>query len=224
MAETGDLITRVYGNFRGVDFRGEEINLQRSPDALNVWKDYRETERIRTRPAMELYTQFSEVMRDTIYGVFFYGSGDNVVCFIHMGDKLYVNKLNGGARSNDLLWSGVNRQKSYAFVYANTWYFKDGANFLKVDLLKAGYSAERVTASAYVPTTSISRKPAGGGALHEDVNLLTGERINTFVGDGTSKDYFLDSQNIDADYTLKVKVNDKEVTAFTVDQIGRAHV
>ena len=48
-----ELIPRIYSNFRGVDFRGEEINLVRSPDSLNVWKDYRETESIRTRPALE---------------------------------------------------------------------------------------------------------------------------------------------------------------------------
>jgi hypothetical protein len=49
-----NLISRIYSNFRGVDFRGEEINLSRSPDSLNVWKDYKETESIRTRPKMKL--------------------------------------------------------------------------------------------------------------------------------------------------------------------------
>ena len=29
-----DLVSRIYSNFRGVDFRGEEINLIRSPDSL----------------------------------------------------------------------------------------------------------------------------------------------------------------------------------------------
>ena len=53
------LIPRVYSNFRGVDFRGEEINLLRSPDSLNVWKDYKETESIRTRPALKNNYLFS---------------------------------------------------------------------------------------------------------------------------------------------------------------------
>ena len=68
MADTGDLIKRIYGGFRGADFRGEEVNLLRSPDCLNVWKDYKETESIRTRPGMELNTEFE----DTVYGIFFY--------------------------------------------------------------------------------------------------------------------------------------------------------
>ena len=36
---SGDLVTRVYTSFRGVDFRGEEVNLVRSPDSVNLWKD-----------------------------------------------------------------------------------------------------------------------------------------------------------------------------------------
>ena len=53
-----NLISRIYSNFRGVDFRGEEINLVRSPDSLNMWKDYKETESIRTRPGKELMEAF----------------------------------------------------------------------------------------------------------------------------------------------------------------------
>jgi hypothetical protein len=69
----------------------------------------------------------------------------------------------------------------------------------------------------YVPTTSIARKPAGGGSTHEDVNMLTGKRINTFLADGSAKDYYLDSQNIDTDFAPVVKVNDAVVTNYTVD-------
>ena len=47
---SGDLITRIYSNFRGVDFRGEDVNILRSPDSLNMWKDYKEVDSIRTRP------------------------------------------------------------------------------------------------------------------------------------------------------------------------------
>ena len=67
-----NLISRIYSNFRGADFRGEEINLVRSPDCLNVWKDYKETESIRTRPGMELIERFGA----PVYGVFFYEAAD----------------------------------------------------------------------------------------------------------------------------------------------------
>ena len=63
-----DIVSRVYTGFRGVDFRGEEINLIRSPDALNMWKDYKKTESIRTRPGLAKYRAYTE----TVWGIFSY--------------------------------------------------------------------------------------------------------------------------------------------------------
>ena len=64
---------------------------------------------------------------------------------------------------------------------------------------------------------SIARKPSGGGTTYEDVNLLTGKRINTFLADGSAKEFVLDSQNIDTDFAPVVKVNDVVVTNYTVN-------
>ena len=192
---TGDLITRVYSNFRGVDFRGEEINIRRSPDSLNVWKDYRETESIRTRPGMELSQAFSE----PVYGVFFYKG----FMLTHAGNKLY--------KGTSVLYTGVQEAVSNAFVYENVWYFKDGKNYLQYD----GSTIKEVV--GYVPTTSIGRKPSGGGQIHEDVNMLTGRRKNTFLADGASFDFFLDAKNLDTDFQPIVKIDDEVVSGYTVD-------
>jgi hypothetical protein len=69
----------------------------------------------------------------------------------------------------------------------------------------------------YVPTTSIARKPNGGGTIHEDVNMLNGRRINTFLADGNAKEFLLDATNIDTDFKPIVKVEDKVVNNYTVD-------
>ncbi len=49
-------IKRIYTDFRGVDFLNEEslVSINRSPDALNVWKNYNDTEGtcIETRPRL----------------------------------------------------------------------------------------------------------------------------------------------------------------------------
>lgn len=199
MSNTGDLITRIYANFRGCDFRGEEINLMRSPDCLNVWKDYRHTESIRTRPGMELLIDFS----DTVYGLFFYRGA----LLVHCGDKLY--RVNGKTKTT--LFSGLKKAKSEAFVYENIWYFKDGKHYLQYD----GGSVKAV--EGYVPTTSIARKPEGSGRIHEDVNMLSPRRINTFLADGKSTKYYLDTLNIDTDFKPVVKVNDATVSNYSVN-------
>lgn len=200
-----EVVSRIYSNFRGVDFRGAEVNLVRSPDSLNVWKDYKETESIRTRPEMELKEQFST----PIYGVFFYKVGSVDMMLVHSGTKLY--KISNGNRTE--LYGGLNPRRSESFVYSGIWYFKDGINYLMFD----GEEIKEV--EGYAPTTSIGRKPAGGGTTHEDVNMLTGVRINTFLADGESKEFFLDAQNIDQYTRPVVKVNDVNVTDFTVDAV-----
>ena len=188
-----DLISRIYSNFRGVDFRGEEINLVRSPDSLNVWKDYKETESIRTRPGMEQKVPFDDI----VYGIFFYKG----TMLVHSGTKLY--KVEN--ESKTVIYSNLNEAASDSFVYDDVFYFKDGRNYLKYD----GATMENVV--GYVPTTSISRKPMGGGTKYEDVNMLSDYRKNTFLADGGSFSFFLDVINIDEDFVPVVKYNDELV-------------
>lgn len=200
MSGTGDLVSRIYSGFRGVDFRGDEINLVRSPDALNVWKDYKNTDSIRTRPGMERKVYFPA----SVYGVFFF----NGTMLVHSGTNLY-KVTSGGDKT--IICEGLNKAESNAFVYEGVWYFKDGKHYLQYD----GTTIKAV--EGYVPTTSIGRKPAGGGTIHEDVNMLTGKRINTFLADGTSTEFYLDAQNIDSSFKPVVKVNDAVVSNYTVN-------
>lgn len=201
---SGSLITRNYADFRGVDFTDNEVALTRSPNSLNMWKDYRQLGKcIETRPEIELVEAFD----NTIFGLFFYRVGNTEMMLVHSGTTLY--KVVNGER--EVLYEGLNPKKSQSFIYNNVWYFKDGINYLQYD----GETIGEVV--GYIPTTSISRKPFGGGVILEDVNMLTGIRKNTFSADGESTEYYLDAQNIDADFQPIVLIDDKEVTAFTVD-------
>ena len=196
-----DTVNRIYSGFRGVDFRGLEVNLLRSPDSLNVWKDYRETESIRTRWGLELNKAFA----DAIYGIFFYGNK----MIVHSGNKLYT--VADGVATE--LYTGLNEAESNAFIYDDIWYFKDGLHYLKYD----GETIADVV--GYIPTTTIARKPMGGGTKYEDVNMLSDYRKNSFLADGVAFSFFLDVMNIDDDYFPEVTVNDEIVSTdeYTVD-------
>jgi len=126
---------------------------------------------------------------------------------VHSGTKLY--KVINGNKTE--IYSGLKEAVSDGFVYENVWYFKDGKNYLKYD----GSTISEVV--GYIPTTSIARKPKSGGTKHEDVNMLSDYRINTFLADGNSKEFWLDSKNIDSDYSPIVKVDDKVVSNYTVN-------
>lgn len=193
MSGTGDLITRIYAGFRGVDFRGEEINIVRSPDSLNVWKDYRETESIRTRPGMSLKVSFPAA----VYGIFFYKGN----MLVHSGKNLY-KVTSGGAKT--ILFSELSQTESQGFIFEDIFYIKDGVRYLQYD----GTAIKEV--EGYVPTTSIARKPndkkLSGGIPHEDMNMLQSKRINTFLRDGANKVFWLDRDNIDTDFTPVVEI------------------
>ena len=193
---SGSLITRNYTNFRGVDFsnRKDEISLVRSPDALNMWKNYKNSngKSIETRPAIELLTEYS----DAINGLFFYTINGIKHKIVHAGTRLYDETT--------VKYTSMSNNKSNFFVYGNKLYIKDGSKYLTYD----GTTVSEVV--GYIPTTSISRMPSGGGTIYEDVNLLTGIRKNSFVADGASKEYVLDVESYDSDYTVRVWINDEE--------------
>lgn len=200
---SGSLITRNYNGFRGVDFsnRKDEIALSRSPDALNMWKNYKSNNGkcIETRPDIELLEEYS----DTIFGLFFYAFNGATHRIVHSGDKLY--------QESAVIYSNMARNKTQFFVFNNILYIKDGVKYLRYN------GTEIKEVEGYIPTTTISRSPSGGGTLYEDVNLLQPIRKNSFCSDGASTDYILDVEKIDSDYPVKVWVDDKAVTNFKAD-------
>ncbi|MBQ3529526.1 MAG: hypothetical protein IJA47_03430 [Oscillospiraceae bacterium] len=211
---TTSTVTRVYGGFRGADFRGEEVSLSRSPDCLNVWKDYKDVDGIRTRPGTQLLEGFTE----PVYGVFFFRD----MMLVHSGTKLYKCTTKLEKKENGLyevehgevteLYAGLRPAVSDSFIHENMWYFKDGLHYLQYDGSNPVKDVE-----GYVPTTNIEGDPDGGSQTFQDVNLLTGRRINTFLGDSKKKVFNLAAEKIDKDFAPTVKVNDAEVSNYTVD-------
>ena len=206
-------LRRTYSDFRGVDFANDPslVLLSRSPDALNVWKNYKDTQGscIETRPGYRELANFE----DSINGMYFYN--DKVL--IHSGTNLYLWSNFPDAPTNTILKNNMNDVKSSFVIFNEKLYIVDGLNYLVYD----GTTLKNVSDdSPYIPTTTISRSPSGGGEPYQDVNVLQPLRKNSFVADGTSVDYYLDTTNI-TDIT-EVKVNDTVVasTDYTVNALA----
>lgn len=202
-------VKRQYINLAGVDFKNEEslVELNRSPDALNVWRNYDEEGNcIRTRPG---YSQIAE-FDGKINGIHLYNS---TTALVHSGTKLYLwNNFPSEPQNPTVLSSTMNNITSSFFIFNNKLYINDGVNYLVYD-----GTLSNVSDDAYVPTTSIGRSPLGGGTMYQDVNVLQPKRTNTFVADGTSTEYWLDTTEIDS--VVSVYVNDTLVasTDYTVN-------
>lgn len=218
-----DLITRKYSNFRGVDFSKNDTNYYRSPDALNMWKTYKDSECIETRPGMTLLETFD----NEIFGLFFYTINDYTHVLIHSGTKM-LEWTNYPLTPKIIkeIYNGLNPKQSRSFVYDNIFFFMDGINYLEFD----GDTMKKVEGT--IPITSYMKNPDGSTTIdsetdsdlvYQPVNVLTNLRKNAFIGDGESTNYQLDTNNLDPAtiYLVQASIDDvikTENIDFTVDR------
>lgn len=210
---SGSLITRNYTNFRGVDFsnRKDEVSLYRSPDSLNMWKNYKSSNGkcIETRPDIELIESFD----NSIYGLFFYTINTVEHMVVHCGTSLY--DINMETKEKRIIKElGMKPSKSQSFISNNILFIKDGLNYLEYD----GETLKEVVGT--IPVTFINCKPSGGGVQYQDHNILSSKEQNWFLADGKSKEYVLNDKEITS--VDKVWVNDQLKTDnidYTVDLI-----
>lgn len=201
-------ITRTrYAAFRGADFSTDPSLVEscRSPLCTNIVADGG------GMPQKRLGYRTVQSLGDTVYGLFGAEFDGTVKRLVHAGTKLYVWADDG---TPAVLLSGLPRRKSRAVFLAGKLWIVTGGGFYSYD----GTEAKRVSASgAYVPTTTITRSPSGGGVSYEAVNLLTSYRRNAFQTDGKSVKFTLDGE-IDASGAVRAWVWGEEVTDFTLDR------
>lgn len=207
----GSLKRQTYYNFRGVDFTDDVVAETRSPDSLNMWKNYKSLgKKIETRPDIELQLSLD----NTIYGLFFYTVNNVDHWIIHAGVSLYDYNPSTQTKTT-LKANGMNPANSVSFIYNNILFIKDGINYLEYN----GTTLSNVDGT--IPLTTIGRKPGGGGTQYQDINLISDKRKNSFWSDGTSTEYHLDSTGISSS-GVKVWINDVEQSAssYTIDAVN----
>lgn len=225
MADLDDIITRKYTNFRGVDFTGGILSSYRSPDALNMWKNYKDDDCVQTRPGMKLLNTFN----GEVFGLFFLNKEGKLNVLVHIGTKLlkWINYPNMPAETSEL-FSNLNPKQSKHFVYDDTLFILDGIHYLEYD----GTTVKEVVGT--IPYTSYYKNPDGSTSIDDDtdtdlvyqpVNVLTPKRKNRFIADGESKKYQLDTIGLDSAsiYLMEAivdSVNMIENIDFTVDRVN----
>ena len=201
--ETGDKVTRKYANFRGVDFRGEDCSLNRSPDALNVWRNYKKLASIETRPGLEhifTYNKGIKAMRWHNGKLYFIG-----------GDGFLHALREDGTLDFELTYVGAN---AFFFEFEGKLYAKGSSYYVDV--------TEGKNIDPFIPTTTIKKPPSGGGTTYQDVNMLSPYRINTFRGLGKTDDpddhiLHLDATDLDGEYEPVITIGGKD---FVKDILG----
>lgn len=199
----------VVRRFGGADFRthATKVSLSRSPDMKNLICE--QNDFLVKRTGFQTQARFP----DAIYGLF--ALPDNAGMVVHAGDRLYC-RLTSGTQTE--LCSGMNESFSQSFTLRGTLYLLDGKTYRAVRRTAGGgYEAVTVQSIAFVPTTTISAPPTGGGTSYEAVNLLSARRINTFTADGVSTQFRVDATELD-DTSVTATVNGVPVTVSGVNR------
>lgn len=205
------LYQKEYTQFRGVDFSTDPTQVAdyRSPYALNLISDLAgfPEKRVGWRKILDTGKRINGMH----HAVFASGAS---MRFVHAGTTLYT--WDESNASHTAICETMADNRSAAFAHGGKMYLMDGNKYRVVAEADGVYTVTNVEdGEVFVPTTTIAADPSGGGTPFEAVNMLTGKRINSFFSNGTSNDYFLDTQNIDA--VTKVVVNGEEKDDYTVD-------
>ena len=95
---SGRLVTRKYSNVKGLDVREGEISLNRSPDALNMYRNYKSSNVLETRPDIELLNSFD----NPVYGLCFSEIGLAKQLIVHSGTSLLKVVSGNLTKTDDL--------------------------------------------------------------------------------------------------------------------------
>ena len=198
----------VISRFGGIDCRAHptKVSLSRSPDMQNMICD--QNDFLVKRTGWRTETSFDA----PIYGLF--AMPDGIGCAVHVGRRLLFRAPDGTLTE---LCRDMNEAFSQSFTMQGVLYLMDGAAYRAVRRNSSGWEAVPVSRIAYVPTTTISAEPNGGGTSYEAVNLLTPKRINTFIGNGTATQFQLDATQLDSN-TVTAEVNGTPVSVASVDR------
>ena len=200
----------VVSRFGGIDCRTHptKVSLSRSPDMQNMICD--QNDFLVKRTGWRTQAQFNA----PIYGLF--AMPDGVGCAVHAGAKLYFRAPDG---TQTELCADMNEAFSQSFTMKGVLYLMDGKTYRAVrkSSKNTAWEAVSVSGTAYVPTTTISAAPTGGGTSYEAVNFLTPKRINTFIGDGTATQFKVDATDLD-ETAVTAEVNGSAVTVSAVNR------
>jgi hypothetical protein len=188
----------------GLNLQENNSNMAKtdSPDCLNVMGD--EIGAVTCRDGQE-YLYPTSIANGAITGLIGDYRGWRI---IGHGTNLYKQQ---GSSQPVLISGGLSGNRLNMFIFNQILYIIDGVSYKQWDGSNFG------NVVPYVPEITISRVPDGSSStLNENLNLLTGQAIDSFSSNGTATIYQLSIKDVNS--IDEVKVNNVVVTTgFTTN-------
>ena len=116
----------------------------------------------------------------------------------------------------------LNDELSQAVYLNNKLVIFDGNRVIIYGKFGDIWEAKYVDEIGYVPTTTIGRNPDGtGGTSYDDINLVQSYRINSFLANGLTATYKLDSPFDDEEPTATILNSDGEIEELEIDSYDK---
>lgn len=203
------LKTSRYSELRGVDFSQDPslINKKRSPMAINLISD------AGGNPVKRTGWRKLHDVESPVHNIWFGEINGEEKIIVHAGSKIYemtdtaCTEIHTVGNEKGTGFFMRKDDKGYLWFTAGShYYYYDGEN---VGLVKD--IAKR-------PKILISRNPDGGGVSFEEVNLLTGGKTVSFLGDDNAKVYKLPAKGIDSVDEIRIMGADGEFTVLATSE------
>jgi hypothetical protein len=195
-------------NFAGINLNvtPTQIAENESPDMLNMF--ITDSGRLEKRTGYDKV--FTSLGTGNINGMYEFG---DMFLFAHGTKLYYLNSSNVPT----LLYDGLANNRVTFFTFNGLCYILDGTHYLQFD------GTTVTTPTPYIPTMVIASNPSGAGTTFEQFNLLGSGFKHSFTADGTTKDYQLclnglDATAVVASFDYGTTFNKVEGTDFTVNR------
>lgn len=168
--------------FKGVDLTSgaASVDPRRSPEAPGMMPD------ANGFPVKRPGYWLAERLEGAINGVYHFKTTEDDHYLIHAGTRLY--------KAGRVVAEGMADAPSMAVQLKETLWILDGKTYRYYRKEEDGsFGCGPVSEIATVPTVTIGRSPKEDGASssYQPINMLTGKRKDSFLGDGETTKYYL---------------------------------
>lgn len=197
----------------GVDYNDTVADNRRSPNMTNLVNNNGFLE---SRKGHKILAHIANAPINGVWNV----DANNDTFIVHCGSELY--EIDATFTNVVRIKTGLANRKSSGFYFNGELIILDGLRALIYHDNGTNWVVENLDEIGYIPTTAAGRQPSGiGGIKVDSVNQFSKYRINQFLSDGESTEYFLDGSDWDEERPIVTELTDTgaivPITGFSWD-------
>ena len=200
----------------GVDYNDTVADNRRSPNMTNLVNNNGFLE---SRKGHKILAHVADAPINGVWNI----DANNDTFIVHCGTELY--EIDSTFTQIVKIRTGLANRKSSGFYFNGELIILDGKRALIYHNNGINWVVDNLDEVGFIPTTSAGRQPDGNGGIQVDgVNQLSAYRVNQFLSDGESTEYYVDGDSWDTERPIITKLNSagniEPIEEFTWDSVN----